>query len=207
MAISAAQVKELRDRTGAGMLECRKALEEAGGNVEKAIDILRSRGAAKAATRAGRQALEGAIGHYVHMNGKIGVLVEVNCETDFVAKTEEFQNLVKDLAMHVAAARPDWVRRDEVPQSVIEAERRVYEAAARNEGKPEHVLDRIVEGRLEKFFQERCLMEQPFVKDPDRRVEQVVQEVAARLGENVTVRRFARFERGEGLEEPAAAEA
>ncbi len=205
--VTAALVKELRERTGAGMMDCKKALMEADGNLERAIEILREKGLAQAAKRAGRAATEGLVGAYIHGDGRIGVLIEVNCETDFVAKTEEFQNLVKDLAMHVATARPDWVRRDEVPQSVIEAERRVYEAAARNEGKPEHVLDRIVEGRLEKFFQERCLMEQPFVKDPDRRVEQVVQEVAARLGENVTVRRFARFERGEGLEEPAAAEA
>lgn len=199
--VNAALVKELRERTGAGMMDCKKALIEADGNLDRAIELLREKGLAQAAKRAGRVASEGLVSAYIHGDGRIGVLIEVNCETDFVAKTEDFQNLVRDLAMQVAAARPEWVRRDEVPQSVIESERRVYEAAARNEGKPEHVLDRIVDGRLEKFFQERCLMEQPFVKDPDRRVEQVVQEVAARLGEHVTVRRFARFERGEGIAE------
>ena len=205
--VTATLVKELRERTGAGMMECKKALIDAQGDMERAIELLRERGLAQAAKRAGRVATEGVVGAYIHGDGRIGVLIEVNCETDFVAKTEDFQNLVKDLAMQVAAARPEWVRREEVPQSVIEAERRIYETQARNEGKPEQVLARIVEGRLEKFFQERCLMEQPFIKDPDRRVEQVVQEVAARLGEHVTVRRFARFERGEGLAQQEDAEA
>lgn len=197
MAISAAQVKELRDRTGAGMLECRKALEEAGGNVEKAIDILRSRGAAKAATRAGRQALEGAIGHYVHMNGKIGVLVEVNCETDFVARTEDFQELVKNIAMHIAASNPLAVSEDGIPEDVIERERAVFQEQVKNEGKPENLWDKIVEGKLKKFYQENTLLEQPYIRDPDKTVRQLITEVSAKTGENIVVRRFTRYALGE----------
>jgi len=197
MAISAAQVKELRDRTGAGMLECRKALEEAGGDIEKAIDILRSRGAAKAATRAGRQALEGAIGHYVHMNGKIGVLVEVNCETDFVARTDDFQELVKNIAMHIAAANPLAVSEEGIPADVVERERAVFVEQVKNEGKPENLWDKIVEGKLKKFYQDNTLLNQPFVRDPEKTVKQLITEVSAKTGENIVVRRFTRYALGE----------
>ncbi|MFO7259558.1 MAG: translation elongation factor Ts [bacterium] len=197
MAITAEQVKELRERTGAGMMECKRALEETGGDMEAAIDILRARGAAKAAKRAGREAREGAIGSYVHMNGKIGVLVEVNCETDFVARTEDFQSLVRDLAMHIAAANPLAVTADQIPAEVVERERAVYREQAKNEGKPEHLWDKIVEGKLKKFFQENALMEQAFVKDPDKTIQQLVTEVSARTGENIVVRRFVRYALGE----------
>jgi len=197
MAITAAQVKELRDRTGAGMLECKLALEEAGGDFETAIDILRAKGAAKAAKRAAREAREGAIGAYVHLGGKIGVLVEVNCETDFVARTPEFQALVKDLAMQIAATNPLAVTPEEIPAEVVERERAVFREQARKEGKPEHLWDRIVEGRLKKFYQDNALLEQPFIKDPEKTVGQLVTEVSARTGENIRVRRFVRYALGE----------
>lgn len=197
MAISAAQVKELRDRTGAGMLECRKALEEANGDIEAAIDILRARGAAKAATRADRQALEGAIGQYIHMNGRLGVLVEVNCETDFVARTEDFQELVKNLAMHIAASNPLAVSAEEIPEEVIERERNVFREQVKSEGKPENLWDKIVEGKLKRFYQEHTLLEQPYIRDPDKTVGQLITEVSAKTGENIVVRRFARFALGE----------
>jgi elongation factor Ts len=191
--ISATQVKDLRERTGAGMMECKKALEETDGDLEKAIDVLRSRGAAKAAKREGKETREGAIGSYVHMGGRIGVLVEVNCETDFVARTDDFQQLVRDLAMHVAAAKPLAVSVDELPADVVERERGVYREQVRNEGKPDHLADRIVEGKMKKFHQESVLLEQPFVKDPDKSISQLVTEVSARTGERISVRRFARF--------------
>lgn len=197
MAISAAQVKELRDRTGAGMLECRKALEEANGNIEAAVDILRARGAAKAATRAGRQALEGAIGQYVHMNGKLGVLVEVNCETDFVARTEDFQELVKNLAMHIAASNPLAVSPEGIPADVVERERAVFREQVKNEGKPENLWDKIVEGKLKRFYQDNTLLEQPYIRDPDKSVGQLITEVSSKTGENIVVRRFVRFALGE----------
>jgi len=197
MAITAEQVKELRERTGAGMMECKRALEETGGDMEAAINILRARGAAKAAKRAAREAREGAIGSYVHMNGKIGVLVEVNCETDFVARTEDFQTLVRDLAMHIAAANPLAVTPEEIPADVVERERAIYREQAKNEGKPENLWDKIVEGKLKKFFEENALMRQAFVKDPDKTIEQLVTEVSARTGENIVVRRFVRFALGE----------
>ena len=197
MAITPAQVKELRDRTGAGMLECKLALEEAGGDFETAIDILRAKGAAKAAKRAAREAREGAIGAYVHLGGKIGVLVEVNCETDFVARTPEFQALVKDLAMQIAATNPLAVTPEEIPAEVVERERAVFREQARKEGKPEHLWDRIVEGRLKKFYQDNALLEQPFIKDPEKTVGQLVTEVSARTGENIRVRRFVRYALGE----------
>jgi len=197
MAITAEQVKELRERTGAGMMECKRALEETGGNMEAAIDLLRSRGAAKAAKRAGREAREGAIGSYVHMGGKIGVLVEVNCETDFVARTEDFQTLVRDLAMHIAAANPLAVTADQIPAEVVERERAIYLEQVKNEGKPENLWEKIAEGKLKKFFQENALMQQAFVKDPDKTIEQLVTEVSARTGENIVVRRFVRFALGE----------
>ncbi len=197
MAISAAQVKELRDRTGAGMLECRKALEESKGNIEAAVDILRARGAAKAATRAGRQALEGAIGHYIHMNGKLGVLIEVNCETDFVARTEDFQELVKNLAMHIAAANPLAVSAEGIPAETLEREKAVFREQVKNEGKPENLWDRIVEGKVKKFYQESTLLEQPYIRDTDKTVGQLITEVSSKTGENIVVRRFARFALGE----------
>jgi elongation factor Ts len=196
MAITAVQVKELRDRTGAGMLECKKALEEADGNIEVAIDILRAKGAAKAAKRAGREAREGMIGSYVHPGSKIGVLIEVNCETDFVARTEDFQSLVRDLAMHVAAANPLAVTPDEIAEDIIERERAVFREQVRNEGKPEQLWDRIVEGKMKKFFEDNTLLKQPFVKDPDRTVEALLTEVSARTGENLVVRRFVRYALG-----------
>lgn len=197
MAITAEQVKELRERTGAGMMECKRALEETGGDLEAAVDVLRARGAAKAAKRAGREAREGAIGSYVHMGGKIGVLVEVNCETDFVARTEDFQTLVRDLAMHIAAANPLAVTAEEIPAEVVERERAIYREQIKNEGKPEHLWDKIAEGKLKKFFQDNALMLQAFVKDPDKTVGQLVTEVSARTGENIVVRRFVRFALGE----------
>lgn len=196
-AVSAEQVKELRERSGAGVLDCKNALSEAGGDVEKALVLLREKGLAAAAKRAARTASEGMIGSYIHAGGRIGVLLEVNCETDFVARTEDFQQLVKDLAMQVAAAQPRYVRREEVPEEVLEQERRIYRAQAEGSGKPPQVIERIVEGKLEKFFADACLMEQPFIKDPDRKVSDVVAEAVARTGENIVVRRFARFALGE----------
>jgi elongation factor Ts len=197
MAISAAMVKELRERTGAGMMECKNALTETNGDMEKAIDLLRARGAAKAAKRAEREAKEGAVGSYVHMNGKIGVLVEVNCETDFVARNDAFQALARDLAMHIAAAAPLALTPEEIPADVVERERGVYREQVKQEGKPEKMWDKIVEGKLNKFYKESTLLEQPFVKDPDKTIKELITEVAAKTGEKITVRRFARFKLGE----------
>jgi len=199
MDIPASKVKELRERTGAGMMDCKKALVDAGGDMERAITLLRERGLAAAAKRAGRIASEGLVDSYIHLGGRVGVLIEVNCETDFVAKTDEFKQLVRDLAMQVAASKPMVVRREEVPAEVIEQEKAVYRAQALNEGKPERVLDKIVEGRLERFYQQVCLLEQPFIKDQDKTVEDLIKEKIALFGENITVRRFARFELGEGI--------
>ena len=195
--MSVALVRELRDKTGAGLLDCQKALGEADDDLEKAVRLLRERGLAKAAKKASRAAAEGTIGAYIHPGGKIGVLVEVACETDFVAKTAEFQQLVKDLAMQVAAALPRYVSREEVPAVEIESERAIYRERARQSGKPDKVLDRIVEGQLEAFYKEVCLLEQPFIKQSDRTVEEIVKDAIVRLGENVAVRRFARFQLGE----------
>ncbi|HEU0014162.1 MAG TPA: translation elongation factor Ts [Longimicrobium sp.] len=195
--ISAKDVKELRDRTGAGMMECKAALNEAGGNMEAAIDILRARGAAKAAKRAEREAREGAVGAYIHMGGKIGVLVEVSCETDFVAKTDAFQALVRDVAMHIAAAAPVAIRREDFSADLVERERGVYREQMRESGKPEHIWDKIVEGKLEKFYAEQALLEQPFVKDPDQTVGQLITQVSAKTGEKIEVRRFTRYALGE----------
>lgn len=200
MAITAAQVKELRDRTGAGMMDCKRALTDAEGDMDKAIQLLRERGLAAAAKKAGRVATEGLVEAYIHGGGRIGVLVEVNCETDFVANTDEFRVLVKDIAMQVAAARPEYVRREEVPAEVIEKEKSIYRAQAEAEGKSAAIVERMVEGRLEKFYKEACLLEQPFIKNPDITVEQLVKEKISKIGENISVRRFARFELGEGLE-------
>ncbi len=190
-------VKELREKTGAGLLDCQKALGETEGDLDKAVRLLRERGLAKAAKRAMRAATEGTVGAYIHPGGKIGVLIEVACETDFVAKTPEFQQLVKDLAMQVAAAAPRWVRREEVGAGELEAEREIYRKQALQQGKPEKVLERIVEGQLDRFYKDTCLLDQPFIKQSDRSVGEIVQEAAGRFGENVTVRRFARFQLGE----------
>ncbi|HEX2209933.1 MAG TPA: translation elongation factor Ts [Longimicrobium sp.] len=197
IAISAQAVKELRERTGAGMMECKAALTEAGGDMEAAIDILRARGAAKAAKRAERETREGAIGSYIHMGGKIGVLVEVNCETDFVARTDAFQALVRDVAMHVAAANPVAIRREDFPAELVERERAVYREQMRESGKPEHIWDKIVDGKVDKFYSEQALLEQPFVKNPDQTVGQLITEVSAKTGEKIEVRRFTRFALGE----------
>jgi elongation factor Ts len=196
MAITAGMVKELREKTGAGMMDCKKALSETDGDLEKAIDYLRQKGLSDAAKRTGRTVSEGVIGSYIHPGGKIGVLVEVNCESDFVARTGEFQALVKDLAMHVAASNPLYLRREDVPEEVMAREKNIYEAQAKEGGKPERIIERIVQGKLEKFFEEVCLLEQPFVKEPDMSVNQLVSSVAAKLGENVVVRRFQRYQLG-----------
>ncbi|MDT8367715.1 MAG: translation elongation factor Ts [Longimicrobiales bacterium] len=197
MAITAREVKELRDRTGAGMMDCKKALEETDGAMESAIDLLRSRGAAKAAKREDKSALEGAIGTYVHHSGKVGVMVEVNCETDFVAKTDDFQGLARDLAMHIAAARPISVSVDAIPAEEIERERAVYAAQVETEGKPEKIREKIVEGKLAKWFKEVALLEQGFVKDPDQKISDLITTVSAKTGEKIEVARFARFSIGD----------
>ena len=199
MAITAEQVKELRDRTSAGIMDCKKVLVETDGNIEKAIELLRERGIAKAAKKAGRVAAEGLVEAYIH-NGKYGALVEVNSETDFVANNEDFKNFVKDVAMHIAAIGPKYVKREDVPASVVEAERETLKAQALNEGKPEAVVEKMVEGRLNKFYEEICLLDQKFVKDPDVTVGQLLTDLIAKIGENIVIRRFARFERGEGIE-------
>src|SRR5438034_1200468 len=205
--VTAAGVKALRDKTGAGMMECKKALTEAEGNQERAIEILRERGLASAKKKEGRVAAEGVVGSYIHMGGKVGVLVEVNCETDFVARSEEFQQLVKDVAMHVAAAEPRYVSRDEVTPEMLEKERDIARAQAKNDprnaNKPEQVIEKIVEGRLNKFYEEVVLLDQPFIKDPAKTVGELVTEKIAKTGEKVTIRRFARYKMGEGLEKRA----
>lgn len=193
-------IKDLRERTGAGINECKKALTETNGNIEKAIDYLREKGLATAAKKAGRIASEGVVESYIHAGGKIGVLVEVNCETDFVARNDVFKTLVKDIAMHIAAANPSYVSIEEVSPEAIEKEREVLRAQALNEGKPEKIVDKMVEGRISKFYDENCLLEQPFVKNPDQKIKDLLTEKIAVLGEKITVRRFVRWERGEGLE-------
>lgn len=195
--VSSSLVRELRERTGAGMMDCKKALTEVQGDLDKALVYLREKGLAAAAKRAGRTAADGMIGSYIHAGGKIGVLIEVNCETDFVARTEDFQNLVKELAMQVAAANPRYVKREEVPAAVVEQERGIYAAQAASTGKPAAVIEKMVSGKVEKFFAEACLLEQPFIKDPDKPVSQLISDAVAKLGENVVVRRFARFQLGE----------
>ena len=202
--ITAAAVKQLREKTGAGMMECKNALVEAEGNEERAIELLRKRGLASAKKREGRIASEGIVGSYIHMGGKVGVLVEVNCETDFVARGEEFQQLVKDIAMHVAAAEPRYVTREDVLPSDLDKEREIARAQAKNDpknaNKPDQVIDKIVEGRLNKFYEESVLMDQPFVKDPAKTVSELVTEKVAKTGERITVRRFTRYKMGEGIE-------
>lgn len=197
--VSADRVKELRDKTGAGFMECKNALLEAEGDIQKAIDVLRKRGQAAAEKKAGRSTTEGAIGSYIHAGGKIGVLIEVNCETDFVAATAEFQAIVKDLAMQVAAANPTYVRREDVPAEVLERERSVLKSQAETSGKPANVIDKIVEGRLSKFYADKVLLDQPFIKDPDKTVQEFLNSKIAVIKENLQVRRFCRFERGEPL--------
>lgn len=197
--ITAEMVKQLRERTGAGMMDCKKALTETNGDIEKAIEYLREKGLAAAAKKAGRIAAEGLVESYIHGNGRIGVLVEVNIETDFAAANEEFKQLVKDIAMQIAAAKPEYVRREEVPTDILEKEMNILRAQARNEGKPEKIIDKMVEGRIEKYYKEICLLEQPWIKDPDKTIKQLVTEKIATIGENINVRRFVRFERGEGL--------
>jgi elongation factor Ts len=197
MQITAQQVKELRERTGAGMMECKKALAQTNGDIEAAIDHLRSTGAAKAAKRAGREAGEGAVGSYIHMGGRIGVLVELNCETDFVARNETFQSLIRDLAMHIAAANPLAVSSEGIPAEVVERERAVFVEQVKNEGRPENLWDRIVDGKVKKFYQENTLLDQPYVKNPDMTVGQMLEEAIAKTGENIVVRRFVRFAVGE----------
>lgn len=203
MQVTPQLVKELRERTGAGMMDCKRALVDTEGDVEKAIDLLRKQGMATAAKKAGRVAAEGIVGSYIHGGGRIGVLLEVNCETDFVARTDDFQALVKDLAMHIAAADPRVVSRDEVTDDLLESERAIYREQAIESGKPENIVDRIVEGKIEKFYSESVLMEQAFIKNPDVTVQEMVTAVVAKLGENIQVRRFARFKVGEGVEKPA----
>jgi elongation factor Ts len=200
MAITASLVKELRDITGAGMMDCKTALAETQGDLEKAIDYLRTKGMASAAKKAGRVAAEGAVGSYIHAGGKIGVLVEINCETDFVALTDDFQQFVRDVAMHIAAADPRFVSRDEVTAEVIERERAIFREQAAQTGKPANVVEKIVEGKVDKFFGEVCLLEQAFVKDPDQTIQQLLTDKVAKIGENIRIRRFARFKLGEGIE-------
>ncbi|NLM85504.1 MAG: translation elongation factor Ts [Clostridiales bacterium] len=200
MEITAAMVKELRERTQAGMMDCKKALIETGGNMEKAIEYLREKGLAANAKKAGRIASEGMVDSYIHMGGKIGVLLEVNCETDFVANTDAFKNLCHDLALQIAASNPQFVSKDEVPTENLNKEREILRVQALNEGKPEKIVDRMVEGRIEKYYKEVCLLEQPFVKNPDITVQTLVNETALASGEKISVRRFTRYERGEGIE-------
>ncbi len=195
--IPAELVKQLRQATGAGILDCRKALEEADGDLERAAEILREWGIAKAAKKMSREAREGIIGTYVHMGGKMAGMVELNCETDFVARTPEFQQLAHDLAMQVVAARPQYLSREDVPAEVLEREKEILRTQLADSGKPEHIIERIIEGKLNKWFEEVCLLEQPFIKDEEKTIEELIKEHIARLGENIVIRRFARFEVGE----------
>ena len=198
--VSASMIKDLRERTGAGMSDCKKALTEVGGDMEKAIDYLRAKGLAKAAKKAGREATEGAIVSYIHGGGRIGVLLEVNCETDFVARNEDFQAFTRDVAMQIAAMNPQFVRKDEVAADAVSREREVLLAKAKESGKPEPVIQKMVDGQISKWMKEICLLDQSYVKDPDKTIDQLQQELIAKIGENIKIRRFVRFELGEGLE-------
>lgn len=200
MQVTASMVKELRERTGAPMLQCKNAIQEAEGSIDEAIQILRKKGLSAAAKKAGRTAAEGVVASYIHAGGKIGVLLEVNCETDFVGKSEDFQDLVRDIGMHIAAAEPRYVRREEVTDDILAREREVYRDQALASGKPEKIVDKIVEGKMEKFYAEAVLLEQPFVKDTDKTIQQLITEKVAKIGENIQVRRFARYKMGEGIE-------
>jgi elongation factor Ts len=204
MEITAGLVRELREKTGAGMMDCKRALTEAMGDFAKAEDWLRQKGLAAAAKKSSRAATEGAVGSYVHLGGKIGVLVEVNCETDFVARNEVFQAFVKDVAMQIAAAGPLYLRREDVPPELVAKEMEVYQAQLKEQGKPEKVWAKISEGKLEKFYKDICLLEQPFIKDPDKTVSELQTEVIAKIGENIQIRRFARYQVGDGLEKAAS---
>lgn len=197
MAITAEMVKQLRDRTGAGMMDCRGALADSGGDMDKAIELLRKKGVASAAKRAGRATNQGVIGHYIHMGGKVAVLAEVNCETDFVARTDDFQTLAREIAMHIAAADPKFVRREEVPADVLDKEKEIYRAQMADSGKPANIIDKIVEGKLGSFYAQTCLMEQASVRDPNVTIQQMLQAATAKTGENITVSRFVRYKLGE----------
>ena len=197
MAVSAGSVKNLREKTGAGILDCQKALNQSGGDIDKAIDLLRQKGLATAQKKAGRSTNDGLIASYIHSGGKLGILVEINCETDFVAKTDDFQQLSRDLGLHIAATAPQYVRREEIPAEVTEKEKELYRAQAKETGKPAAVLEKIVSGRLEKFFSGICLMEQPFVKDPEITIKDLLSQKIAKLGENISVHRFTRYRLGE----------
>ena len=199
MEVTASMVKDLREKSGAGMMDCKKALAETGGDTQKAFDYLRQKGLAAAAKKADRAASDGAVGAYVHAGGKIGVLVEINCETDFVARTTEFQALLKDVAMQIAAANPRCVRREEVTAADLDKEKEIYRQQALDSGKPEKVVDKIIDGKIDKFYSEVCLLEQAFIKDPDKKVIDVVNNAIARLGENIQIRRFSRYHLGEGV--------
>ncbi len=200
MEISAKAVQELRASTGAGIMDCKKALAESEGNIEKAIEILRKKGLAAATKKSGRVTSEGAVASYIHGGGKLGVLLEVNCETDFVARTDVFQQMVKDVSMHIAAANPLYLKRENVPAELIEKEREIYRAQFEGSNKPANVIEKIVDGKIDKYYSEVCLYEQPFVKDPDRTIQQLVTDTVAKLGENLNIRRFVRFVLGEGIE-------
>ncbi len=200
MQVTAQMVKELRQATGAPMMQCKTALQEAEGSIDKAVELLRKKGLSQAAKRAGRVAAEGVVGSYIHAGGKIGVLVEINCETDFVGRTDDFQALVRDIGMHIAASDPRFLRREEVTQADLDSEREIFREQALASGKPEKIVDRIVEGKLEKYYSQNVLMEQPFVKDPDKTIGQMITEKVAKIGENIQIRRFARFKLGEGIE-------
>jgi len=200
MEISAQHVKELREKTGAGMMDCKKALTESAGDMEKAIDNLRKKGLATAQKKSGRAAAEGMVGHYIHMGGKTGVLVEVNCETDFAARSEDFQVLVKDIAMQIAAMNPRYVRREDVTEADLNREKEIYKEQAKASGKPEHIIDKIIDGKLKDFYKEACLYDQPFVKDDKLTIEQLINNLIGKVGENIRVRRFTRYVTGEGLE-------
>ena len=199
MEISIELVKDLRQRTGAGVIDCKTALQEAKGNMEAAIDYLRRKGLATAAKKAGRIATDGLVSSYIHAGGKMGVLVEINCETDFVAKTEDFQTFVKNTAMHIAAANPQYIRREEIPEEVLERERAIYRTQAQEAGKPQKIIDKIVEGKMERFYSEVCLLEQTYVRDSALTIKELLDAMIAKVGENITIRRFARFQLGEGL--------
>ena len=199
MQVSASMVKELREKTGAGMMDCKKALSEANGDTSKALVILREKGIASAEKKAGRIAAEGIVEAYIHGGGRIGVLVEVNCETDFVAKTDEFKAFVKDIAMHIAASNPKYRNKEEVSNEELEKEREILKQQALNEGKPEKIIEKMIEGRIEKFYKEICLLEQPFIKDPSVSINQLVIGQISRIGENINIRRFERFELGDGI--------
>ena len=200
MSISAKDVKDLREKSGAGMMDCKKALSESDGDFEKALTWLREKGISSAEKRAGKTAADGAIASYIHMGGKMGVLAEINCETDFVAKGEKFQGLCKDICLQICSAAPRWVRREEVPEEIVEAEKQIYITQMKDSGKPDNILAKIAEGKIGKFFEDNCLLEQPFVKEPKTKIEDLLKELSGQVGEKIEVRRFERFVLGEGIE-------